>query len=410
MQIWSQAYPFTSEPPKDVNIPLTAFGDLRIAELSPIFQWCFEYTVDNTEITINTATAPATVSQANAMAVVSTSTTTWRKAYLKTTTHARYKAGLWGLWRFTWLFTTWVASTSQWIWLFDEVGSTADFKNGYWVWYDGATLSLVRFQNDVKFSIPRTSWNDKLDGTWVSWMTIDPTKINVFEVRYQYLWAGMISFHIEDDSTWYFVEFHKILYANLNTTPSAYSPNFHLFIFADNKATTSNLTVKSASYAYFIEWKVEATEFHQPQFSSWTITKNTVTTEVALFTIKSNATYASKTNFISSIMELFSGSVEASTPNNLATIRFVLDATLWWVPSYANINTNNSTVSLDTAWTTVTWGKEITSIQLAWKNDRILENILNLKIILQDSETLTVAVSSTNSATFKWSLLWKELF
>ena len=37
-----------------VNLPFTAFGDMRTAELSPQFQGSFEYTVDNTEINTNT--------------------------------------------------------------------------------------------------------------------------------------------------------------------------------------------------------------------------------------------------------------------------------------------------------------------------------------------------------------------
>lgn len=418
MQIWAQTYPFTNLNPatKEEQVllynkfPVTAFWDLRTAELTPLFQGSFEYTVDNTDLSDNVATAPATITQADWMAVVTTSTTTWRKAYLKSHVHWRYRAGQGGLTRFSALFTTWVASTSQWAWIFDEIGSTADFKNGYWIGYDGTTLSIVRFQNDVKFSVPRTSWNDKLDGTGASGMTIDTSKLNVFSIQYQYLWAGAINFLIEDDSTGNFVEFHRILYANLNTSPSCYNPNFHFYIYADNKATTSSLIVKSASYSYFVEGRADPCNIHQPQFSSWTITKSTVTTETALFTIKSNTTYASKANFISSIMELLSIGIEASATNNLWTVRIVRDATLWGTPSYTNINTNNSVVSIDTAGTTVTWWREIISYQLAGKNDRIAEKLLELKIVLQDWETFTVAVSSTNSATFTWSLLWKELF
>jgi len=35
------------------NLPLSAFGDLRTAELSPVMQNSFEYTVSNTEISWN---------------------------------------------------------------------------------------------------------------------------------------------------------------------------------------------------------------------------------------------------------------------------------------------------------------------------------------------------------------------
>lgn len=117
-------------------------------------------------------------------------------------------------------------------------------------------------------TVAQSAWDDPLDGTGESGMTIDLTKLNVFEIRFQYLGGGKITFHVEDDSTGDFVEFHKILYANLNTSPSTHNPNFHFFVYANNKATTSNLVVKSASYAYFVEGKTEATELHQPQFSS----------------------------------------------------------------------------------------------------------------------------------------------
>jgi len=40
----------TGNTSSEVSIagPLTAFGDLRVAELNPLFQLSFEYTVDNT--------------------------------------------------------------------------------------------------------------------------------------------------------------------------------------------------------------------------------------------------------------------------------------------------------------------------------------------------------------------------
>lgn len=410
MQIGKQTYPFTNEPPKEIKVPLSGFWDLRTIELSPIFQGSFEYTVDNTELTENSTTWGWTVTQSNAMAICTTSTTTWSKAILQSHVHARYKAWLGWLGRFTWLFTSWVANTSQWIWLADEVWSTSDFKNWFCIWYNGVNLSIARFQNDVMFAVPQSQWNDKLDWTWPSWMVIDPTKINVFEIRYQYLWGGAITFHVESSITGYFIEFHRILYANLNTSPSVYTPNYHFFVYANNKWTTSNLITKSASYWYFVEGKTKYTEIHQPQFSSGIVTKNTVTTEIALFTVKVKTTYAWKTNLIPILLELLWCSIEASSANNLWAIRLVKNATLGWVPVFNDINTNNSICSLDVAWTTVTWWIDFLDFQLAWKNDKINQELFDLDIILQDWDTVTVAVSSANSATFKWNLLWKELF
>ena len=392
------------------KLPLTAFGDLRTAELSPIFQGSFEYTVDNTELTENSAVAPATVTQANGMAVVTTSTTAGKKASLKSKTHAKYMAGLGGLLRFTAIFTTPVAGTFQWAGIMDELGSTASFKNGFSIGYNGTSLCIARFQNDVLFQVNRDSWDDKLDGTGASGMTIDTTKLNVFEIRFQYLGGGAIQFFVEDDSTGNFVVFHKILYANLNTSPSVYNPNFHYFIFADNGATTNSIVVKSASYAYFIEGKSELSEIHQPQFSSGAKQKIAVTSEVAIFTLKVKTSYAGKTNFIPILIENIGASIEASSANNLGIIRLVRNATLGGVPFYSDINTTDSVVSIDTAGITVTGGKTLMSFQLAGKNDKINERLLDLKLILQDGDTITLTGSSANLATINGNILWKELF
>lgn len=393
-----------TEPPK------TAFGDLRTAELSPIFQQSFEYTVDNTELTNNTVVAGGTVTQASAMAVISSSTTTGSTAEMMSLRHAKYRSGFGGLLRFTTLFTAGVAATVQYAGLADETGSSAAYKNGYMVGLDGDTFGFHRFQNDVKVSIALSAWDDPLDGTGPSGMTIDLTKLNVWELRFQFLGAGAFEIWVEDDSTGAFVLGHRVLYANLNTTPSTHNPNFHATFFVDNKATTSNLVLKTASMAYFVEGKNEFIELQQPQFSSGDQAAAAVTTEVAVFTIRNKATYVSKTNFIDILIEHFSGSIEAVAANNLGSIRLVKNATLGGTPSYSDINTSDSVVDIDTAGTTVTGGKEIIGDQLAGKNDKFSENLVDYKIILAPGDTLTLAATSVSSATFNADCLWKELF
>jgi hypothetical protein len=394
----------------DSDLALTAFGDLRVAELTPIIQNSFEYTVDNTDITTNTTVAGGTVTQANAMAVVGTSTTTASTALLQSQRHAKYRAGLGGLMRFTTLFETSVADTEQYIGLADTSGSTAAFKNGYMVGFDGTAFGFHRFQNDTKISVPQSSWDDPLDGTGDSGVTLDTTKLNVWAIRYQYLGAGVIELWYEKPDNGHLVKVHTVNYPNTNTSPSVYNPNFHLTMWADNKATTTDLVIKSGSLAYFIEGKTKHYELHQPQYSSGTIELAGVTTELAVFTINNKSTYASLTNFIDILMELLSISVEASSANNLAKVRLVKNATLGGVPSYSDINTSNSVVEIDTAGTTVTGGVEVASLQLAGKNDRLLFDITRYDVILAPNESMTVAVSSANSATFDASLLWKELF
>lgn len=389
---------------------LTAFGELLVGELYPQFQHSFEYTVDNTDLTENTVVEGGTITQASGMAVLSTSTTTASSAMMESYRHAKYRAGIGGTSRFTALFTSPVAGTEQYIGMLDEPGSSAAFKNGYAVGYDGLNFGVHRFQNDTKITINLADCDDPLDGSGASGMTIDTTKLNVFEIRFQYLGAGAIEYCIEDDSTGRFVVFHKVLYANNNTEPSVHNPNFHFILWVANKGTTSDIVLKTASFGYFTEGKTSFVELHQPQNSSGLKQKASVITEVAIFTIRNKATYAGKTNFIDIALENLLAQIEASSANNLGSVRMVKNATLGGTPSYADINTTNSVVEFDVAGTTVTGGKELPLIPLAGKNaDRNLD-LTPFRIILKHNETLTVAGKSANSATIDSSLLWRELF
>ena len=392
------------------NFPLTAFGDLRTAELSPIFQQSFEYTVDNTALLTNVIANGGTVTQADAMAVVTSSTTTASSAEFRSVRHAKYRSGLGGLSRFTAIFTAGVAGTEQYIGLTSVVGSSAAFKDGYMIGFDGDTFGFHRFQNDVKISVAQSAWDDPLDGTGASGMTLDPTKLNVWSIRFQYLGGGAITLQVEDDSTGALVTVHTVLYANLNTVPSVYNPNFHFTGYVNNLATTSNVVLKCASFAYFVEGKSGLTETQQPQFSSGEQTKTTVTTEVALFTLRNKTTYASKANFIDIILERIVISIEASSANNLGDIRLVRNTTLGGSPSYADINATNSVIEIDTAGTTLTGGEELLFAPLAGKNDSNIESLLPYKIFLTAGDTITVAGKSANSATINAAMLWKELF
>ena len=387
----------------------SAFGEQVVVELSPQWQQSFEYTVDNTDLNENTVSNSGTVTQATAMAVVSTGTTTGSEAALRSTHHARYKAGFGGMARFSARFTTPVAGTFQYAGLSDEHGAVAEFKNGYALGFNGTDATISRFQNDVLFETVQSDWDDPLDGTGTSRITMDFTKLNVFYIQFQYLGAGAMYFWTEHPDTGVPFRFHTIKYANLFTTPSTYNPNYHMTFYADNQATTSDMIVYTASYGYFIEGPTELVEFHQPQFTTGTKQKLTVTSEVAIVTVRNKATYASKTNYIDIVLERFGGSIEASSPNNLGTIRVVKNATLGGSPSYADINATNSVCEFDVAGTTVTGGSELISFELAGKNDKASELVTPFKFVIHPGESVTLAGLSANSATIRESLLWKEL-
>lgn len=397
--------------PKGKGSPLTAFGDLKTAELTPIFQGSFEYTVDNTELTTNLVTNGGTVTQADAMAVVSTSTTTGSMACLQSKRHARYRAGLGGLLRFTTLFSDPAVGTEQLGGLVDVEGSNAAFKNGIMVGYVGEGFGFHRFTNDVRYSVAQEDWDDPLDGNGSSGYNLTDTRkknLNIWFINYGYLGAlaPQLWFVTNENRP---VLVHTFDITGQLTTPHSYNPNYFFMLYANNGATTSDITLKGASYAYFTEGKVEFFEVHQPQISSGEQSKTDVTTEVPILTIRNKSTYAGKENFIDVQLEVASAFIEASATNNLASIRLVRDAILVGA-SYSDLNTTDSVVELDTSSTSFTGGKELLTSPLAGKNDRAMMNVVNLKIILAPNESITLAGSSAASADMGGGLLVKELF
>jgi hypothetical protein len=90
-----------------------------------------------------------------------------------------------------------------------------DVSNNYFlqVWRNGTKI----------LDIARTSWNDKLDGTGASGMTINWVNFNVMGADFLYLGGTAIAFKIMNGRMP--VIFHVINYANTDTQPIFLSPN-----------------------------------------------------------------------------------------------------------------------------------------------------------------------------------------
>ena len=102
-------------------------------------------------------------------------------------------------------------------------------------------------------------------------------------------------------------------------------------------------------------------------------------------------------------------SIEASSAANLGEVIIIIDGSLTGA-SYTSVESNNSVIELDTSATAISGGKRLLPLPLAGKNDRGIFPILDNKILLYPGQVLTVAGSSSNSATIRASVLWKELF
>lgn len=102
-------------------------------------------------------------------------------------------------------------------------------------------------------------WNvDKLDGsntitTNPSGMTLDHTKLNVYQIGLRWLGAGVISYAVEDQASGSLVYVHREHYVNQHTVPHTLNPSFKITYAAYNLTNTTNLTVSGASMYGAIE-------------------------------------------------------------------------------------------------------------------------------------------------------------
>jgi hypothetical protein len=102
-------------------------------------------------------------------------------------------------------------------------------------------------------------WNiDKMDGsnsisTNPSGMTLDHTKLNVYQINMRWLGAGVISYAMEDQASGTMVYVHKEHYVNQHTTPHTLNPSFKITYAAYNTTGTTNVTVTGASVYGAIE-------------------------------------------------------------------------------------------------------------------------------------------------------------
>lgn len=395
----------------------SAFGEQIVVQETPITQGTFEYTVDNEKITTNTAAGSGSVTQADAMALCATGLNASSSAFLRTKQGLKYRSGQGAVDKFTARFPVAASDNIVLAGLADEVGSSATFKNGLAVGYNGSTtFGFHRFTNDSVTSVPQSQWDDPLDGSGASGMTLNPLKLNVFKIQYQFLGAGSIQLYIEADASakkhlrGLFILVHQINYTNLNNNPHLYNPNLYHSLYVANQTTAQNVFLYSASFMLAVQGKHNIGNLQQPHQSSGLISKSGITNEIPLFTVRNKSTYASKTNYIDSWLLRAMVQIEVNASSNLAAIRLVKNATLGGSPSWSDLNTTDSVLEIDTSASSLSGGEELIVLPLSGKNSQAFENLTDYNFITNPNESICFAVSSNNQADVDGQLLFKDLF
>ena len=408
--------PITTEGFLEIAIkdPVSAFGELITVEPQPVAQIDFVYGV-NTLTTDTLLTGSGTVTGSGGLLLCSTTAATTSSAQLTSKRYLKYRPGQGAKGMFTALFTTGVANSKQYAGIF-----TSTLNNGFGFGYDGVTFGIWYDKGGVPTHIPQTAWNeDLMNGQGgvsnKSGLNLIPTNGNVFRIIFQYLGFGAVKFFIENQFTGHFELVHTIKYANAQTTPSLANPSLNLLWRAENTTNNTNIVVKGASGALFLQGmrKYLGATF------GFDNNKSSVTTITNIFTIRNATTYNGVNNRAQIRLRTISfASNTGGAGSGITTCKIIKGATLGGSPSYTTTNgtsanqgvtitSGNSVSSVDTAGTTVTGGTVIFNSIIGVGNNAY-NDLTELDLFSNPTETLTFSITSTQSVTTGIAVTWSE--
>lgn len=380
------------------GMPLTAFNDLRSTSLTPMAGWTFNYNINNDLIT-TTTTNEGTVTQANSMAVLSTSNASNGSAKISTRNVLRYSPGLGALVRFTAIFTAGVALSQQIIGIGDEV-------DGFFFGYNETDFSILRVSNGVFNWIPQASWNgDVMNGSGPSGMNLNQTLGNVYTIQYQWLGFGVINFYLENTTTGQPILVHRIEYPNTALVPTVSNPTFPITARVFNDGNTTDVVLRSPSAMAFVEGDGSSQAIVTANSTNASLALTTPTDRNVL-TLRNTASFASKTNRTRIRLNYISCSSEGTRSVRFKIIR---NATFGSTLTYTPINTATSVVEYSSTSSSATGGTLVLAFEISINaNTQLLVDSLTL--YLNPGETLTLQATSGANTQLDCSISWKELW
>ena len=136
--------------------------------------------------------------------------------------------------------------------------------------FDATSTATITFTNTTdQTGVTQTeNWTfqddfniDKLDGTGYSGVTIDPSKLNVYQINFRWLGAGEIRYAIENPTNGDMMFFHHEHYTNKNEFPHLDNPSMKIGYVAANlgSPTSGVVTCTGASFLGAVEGIIERT-------------------------------------------------------------------------------------------------------------------------------------------------------
>ena len=260
--------------------------------------------------------------------------------------------------------------------------------------------------------ISQSQWNiDTMDGNGPSRVTLNPEKGNVYGIGYQYLGFGNAVFSIEDPNKGILTPVHQIINANNRDTTVLNNPYMHAKWKAENRGSSTSVSVKGASAATFIEGIVDRNI--GPTFSTGSIKNSVGSTIVPVLTIRPNCVFKNQASY--GAMDPYNISIGNDFGNSSGTdiviVYIYRNAVLSGPVNFIQVNTEHSICVADYAATGVTTNND-TQLYKSFAlgpNNAVTIELLSDEFYLTHGNELTIAARTTgNTALVSVNVSWHE--
>lgn len=373
----------------------SSFGALLAQEERCVAALSFAYFIHPRLVRTSESANGGTVTVQDGKALIQTGTASNGIAVLESRDVVRYVPGQAVAVKFTAVFTAGVANSRQ-------VIGVGDASDGFFLGFNGTTLSLLKRNAGVPTWVPRASWLDPLDGTGPSGITIDPTTGNVFVIRYQWLGFGPAEFLFENPTTGELILLYRMPHGNVSASTSIRNPSLPLRAEVANVGSTSNLALQTPSMGAFVVGPVYQGGVRRAAYA----TKGTIQTEVPVMSLRSRTTFQSLANRVRTLVDFLAVS---STNNQDVRFGFILNPASLTGATYAAFADSNSVIEVDTAASAFTGGDRVHSVPV----DQTLsfpQVISSLDFFLRAGEVLTITAQAGGSANVGVDVGWREEF
>jgi hypothetical protein len=400
---------------------LSAFGELRTAEIHPESGWSTQYGLNSRLLQTTVVGTGLVIPSANGILVLTQAT--GDEAKLMSRRISRYVPGTGGICRIApyWTGSKWEDTSAE---CHGYIGAGND-EDGFFFGIKDSVFGICVRRGGVDTFTPYTSFNidNKMDGTGPSGIDfrvgpgLNYTKGTPMQIQWQWLGFGQVTFSIENQKTGAFEPVHTLDYASTSSGTTILNPQLNAYgevVSTDNNGTGSCLLF-TASAMVGTEGKTDV-EWYATQWAEGNV-KNHGAGESVVMSLRNDTTFLGDTNRIPVLITDIGigGTVATGSPRAVTLRAYRADsatmAAAIAVEIFAAVDAD-SCCSLDTAAGTIT----TTGLDKVWEarihipsSHPYVPFFPNIDLVPGETITFTAQLTSgTGNSDTDVSLRWIE--